>query len=57
MISVDKIDREIRELTEEGSMSWDTMEKLCWLYTVRDHLMMDEVGIGIRWTMRILFGE
>lgn len=51
MISIEKIDREIKELKEEGSMSWDTMEKLCWLYTVKDHLMMDEGGemkIGFR---------
>lgn len=44
MIDVKQIEQEIKELKENGSMSWDTMEKLCWLYTVRDHLMMDEGG-------------
>ena len=53
MISIDKINREIEELKENGSMSWDTMEKLCWLYTVRDHLQMEQGGemkIGFRGT-------
>lgn len=38
MISIEKIDKEIEELMENGSMSWDTMEKLCWLFTVRNNM-------------------
>lgn len=55
MISINKINIEIEELRENGSMSWDTIEKLCWLYTVRDHLQMEEGGemkIGFRGTAR-----
>lgn len=51
MINVEQISKEIDELKRDGSMSWDTMEKLCWLYTVRDHLQMDEGGslqVGFR---------
>ena len=51
MINVEQINKEINELRDSGTMSWDTMEKLCWLYTVRDHLQMEEGGslqVGFR---------
>lgn len=44
MISIEMVEKEIKELTNNGSMSWDTMEKLCWLFTVRDHLEQEYEG-------------
>lgn len=52
MISLEKIEKEIKELVEEGSMSWDTMEKLSWLFIVKDHMEMEKASgnnkIGFR---------
>ena len=45
MISLEKIEQEIRELEESGSTSYAVCEKLATLYTVRDHLV-DKYGGG-----------
>lgn len=37
MVSVEDIDREILEL-ERRDTSYAVVERLCWLYVVRDHL-------------------
>ena len=38
MISLDIIEREIVELEARGETTYAQCERLCWLYTVRDHL-------------------
>lgn len=38
MISLDIIEREINELEARGETTYAQCERLCWLYTVRDHL-------------------
>lgn len=51
MLDINKVNTEIESLLDKGSMTWDTMEKLAWLYTVRDHLAMehgDGMKIGFR---------
>lgn len=37
MVSVDEIEREILDL-EQRDTTWAVVERLSWLYTVRDHL-------------------
>lgn len=39
MISLDTIEREIRELEARGETTYAQCERLSWLYTVRDHLL------------------
>ena len=43
MISLEKINQEIKELEESGSTSYATCEKLATLYIVKDHLL-DKYG-------------
>ena len=38
MISLDIIEREIRELEARGETTYAQCERLAWLYVVRDHL-------------------
>lgn len=45
LISIEKIEQEIKELEESGSTSYAVCEKLATLYTVRDHLI-DKYGGG-----------
>lgn len=45
MISLEKIEQEIKELEESGSTSYATCEKLATLYIVKDHLV-DKYGGG-----------
>ena len=40
MVSVEDIDREILEL-ERRDTSYAVIERLCWLYVVRDHMRDD----------------
>lgn len=40
MVSVEDVDREIMEL-ERRDASYSVVERLCWLYVVRDHLRAD----------------
>lgn len=39
MISLETIEREINELESRGETTYSQCERLCWLYTVRDHLL------------------
>lgn len=39
MISLDLIEREIRELEARGETTYSQCERLAWLYTCRDHLL------------------
>ena len=47
MVSLDIIEREISEL-EARETSYAVCERLCWLYTVRDHMVakMQEEAVG-----------
>lgn len=38
MVSIDVIEREIRELEVRGETTYAQCERLAWLYIVRDHL-------------------
>lgn len=38
MVSIDVIEREIRELEVRGETTYAQCERLAWLYVVRDHL-------------------
>lgn len=38
MISLEEIEREIRELEARGDTTYSLCERLSWLYIVRDHL-------------------
>ena len=42
MISLDLVEREIRELEARGETTYAQCERLCWLYTVRDHLRPED---------------
>ena len=39
MISLDTIEREIRDLEARGETTYSQCERLAWLYTCRDHLL------------------
>ena len=39
MVSLDIIEREIRELEARGETTYAQCERLAWLYVVRDHLL------------------
>lgn len=39
MVSLDVIEREIRELEARGETTYAQCERLAWLYTCRDHLL------------------
>ena len=39
MISLDIVEREIRELEARGETTYAQCERLAWLYVVRDHLL------------------
>ena len=41
MISLDIIERELRELEARGETTYAQCERLSWLYTCRDHLKPD----------------
>lgn len=41
MISLDVIDEQIEELEERHDTTWAVVERLCYLYTVRDHICGD----------------
>lgn len=43
MVSVEEVEREILEL-EHRDTSYAVVERLCWLYVVRDHLRKSEVA-------------
>lgn len=38
MISLDEVEREIRELEARGDTTYSLCERLAWLYIVRDHI-------------------
>lgn len=42
MISLDTVEREIRELEARGETTYAQCERLCWLYVVRDHIRPTE---------------
>lgn len=44
MVSLDIIEREISEL-EARETSYAVCERLCWLYTVRDHMVGKEEAV------------
>lgn len=51
MITIDKINRELEQLEQDGAMTWSTMEKMADLITVRDYLNMKQgvdMKIGFR---------
>lgn len=55
MISIKELDREIRELEQSGKLSWEILERLSNLYTVRHHLTkkgdvgdIESMGIGFK---------
>lgn len=39
MISLDEVEREIRELEARGDTTYSLCERLAWLYIVRDHIL------------------
>lgn len=41
MIDLDTIEMEIRSLEARGETTYAQCQRLCWLYTVRDHLLPD----------------
>ena len=43
MISLDIVEREIRELEARGETTYAQCERLAWLYVVRDHLLPEAV--------------
>lgn len=46
MISLDTIEREIRELEARGETTYAQCERLAWLYICRDHLLPPAGGRG-----------
>ena len=42
MVSLDIIEREIRELEARGETTYAQCERLAWLYVVRDHLLPED---------------
>lgn len=46
MISLDEIEREIRELEARGDTTYSLCERLAWLYIVRDHIREGDSGVS-----------
>jgi hypothetical protein len=42
VISLDTIEKEIRELESRGDTTYSLCERLAWLYIVRDHLLPEK---------------
>jgi hypothetical protein len=45
LISIKEIEREIKKL-ENADLTYSNLQKLSWLYTVRDHLGSNIKGVG-----------
>lgn len=46
MISLDEIEREIKELEVRGETTYSLCERLAWLYIVRDHIKQGDTGVS-----------
>lgn len=46
MISLDEIEREIKELEARGDTTYSLCERLAWLYIVRDHIQRGDSGVS-----------
>lgn len=51
MISLDIIDKDILELETNHDTTWATVERLSWLYTVRDHIHSSQNMVTLTDTM------
>lgn len=47
MISLDEIEREIKELEARGDTTYNLCERLAWLYIVRDHIRPEHEGLRL----------
>lgn len=46
MISLDDIEREIKELEARGDTTYSLCERLAWLYIVRDHIKHGDTSVS-----------
>ena len=61
-MNISEIEEEITKL-EQADTSWQNVQRLAWLYTVRDHLEVDKTPIVANKVMQVMpnysgeFGE